>query len=249
MGKPVGPPAARAGMPSARRWRCTRSARRLTSLAGGGDLRFPHHACQAALAEAFTRGHPVRPRPAGGRHRPGRRGQDGHPGGNLVLVGELLDDYPAAAVRLLILDRRWDQDWDYEPGRPGRGGVRGWSGCRPRPDALTAPRQEMAVRRWRRPCGAGQRPRRARRAAHRRGRRRPGRPRPRLAPRTLVAGRRVLPEQATRLDRQARETAAGTPVVPSVSSLYPIAAVPAPPGTGGTSCQGFRPGALRSAGT
>lgn len=34
--------------------------------------------------------------------------------GNLVLVGDLLSGYPAAAVRLLILDRRWDQDWDYQ---------------------------------------------------------------------------------------------------------------------------------------
>jgi cysteinyl-tRNA synthetase len=34
--------------------------------------------------------------------------------GNLVLVSELLEDYPAGAIRLLILDRRWDQDWDYD---------------------------------------------------------------------------------------------------------------------------------------
>jgi cysteinyl-tRNA synthetase len=33
--------------------------------------------------------------------------------GNLVLVSDLLGSYPAGAVRLLILDRRWDQDWDY----------------------------------------------------------------------------------------------------------------------------------------
>jgi cysteinyl-tRNA synthetase len=58
--------------------------------------------------------------------------------GNLVLVSDLVRDYPAAAVRLLILDRRWDADWDFEfagldaaaarlerlhaaAGRPGRG--------------------------------------------------------------------------------------------------------------------------------
>jgi cysteinyl-tRNA synthetase len=62
--------------------------------------------------------------------------------GNLVLVTDLLRDYPPAAVRLLILDRRWDRDWDYEPadldaaaarlerlqaaaGRPERGGAAG----------------------------------------------------------------------------------------------------------------------------
>ena len=33
--------------------------------------------------------------------------------GNLVLVSDLLKEHPAAAVRLLILDRRWDQDWDF----------------------------------------------------------------------------------------------------------------------------------------
>ena len=61
--------------------------------------------------------------------------------GNLVLVGYLLKDYPAAAVRLLILDHPWDQDWDFSPpgldaaaarlerlhaaaGRPGRGAGR-----------------------------------------------------------------------------------------------------------------------------
>jgi cysteinyl-tRNA synthetase len=34
--------------------------------------------------------------------------------GNLVLIGDLLASYPAAAIRLLILDRRFDQDWDYD---------------------------------------------------------------------------------------------------------------------------------------
>jgi L-cysteine:1D-myo-inositol 2-amino-2-deoxy-alpha-D-glucopyranoside ligase len=32
----------------------------------------------------------------------------------LVLVTDLLRDYAAAAIRLLILDRRWDRDWDYQ---------------------------------------------------------------------------------------------------------------------------------------
>jgi cysteinyl-tRNA synthetase len=83
--------------------------------AGGADLRFPHHAYQAGLAEAFTG---VRPfsrarlntgvvRVAGAKMAKST--------GNLVLVGDLLKDHPAAAVRLLILDRRWDQDWDFSP--------------------------------------------------------------------------------------------------------------------------------------
>ena len=33
--------------------------------------------------------------------------------GNLVLVSDLLKEYPAAVVRLLVLDRHWDQDWDF----------------------------------------------------------------------------------------------------------------------------------------
>jgi cysteinyl-tRNA synthetase len=34
--------------------------------------------------------------------------------GNLTLVGDLLRDYPPAAIRLLILDRRWSAPWIYE---------------------------------------------------------------------------------------------------------------------------------------
>ena len=81
--------------------------------AGGGDLRFPHHAYQAALAEALTG---VRPfsrarlnagvvRVAGAKMAKST--------GNLILVSELLKEHSAAAVRLLILDRRWDRDWDF----------------------------------------------------------------------------------------------------------------------------------------
>jgi cysteinyl-tRNA synthetase len=33
--------------------------------------------------------------------------------GNLVLVRDLVDGHPAAAVRLMILDRPWGEDWDY----------------------------------------------------------------------------------------------------------------------------------------
>ena len=80
----------------------------------GGDLRFPHHAYQAGMAEVFTG---VRPfararlnvgvvRVAGAKMAKSA--------GNLVLVGDLLAGYPAAAVRLLILDRPWDEDWDYD---------------------------------------------------------------------------------------------------------------------------------------
>jgi L-cysteine:1D-myo-inositol 2-amino-2-deoxy-alpha-D-glucopyranoside ligase len=84
--------------------------------AGGGDLRFPHHAYQAALAETLTGVAPF----ARARLNAGTVCVAGakmaKSAGNLVLVTDLLRDYPAAAVRLLILDRRWDRDWDYEPG-------------------------------------------------------------------------------------------------------------------------------------
>jgi cysteinyl-tRNA synthetase len=81
--------------------------------AGGGDLRFPHHAYQAALAEAFTGVTPFsRSRLNAGVVRVAGA-KMAKSAGNLVLVSELLKEHSAAAVRLLILDRRWDQDWDF----------------------------------------------------------------------------------------------------------------------------------------
>jgi L-cysteine:1D-myo-inositol 2-amino-2-deoxy-alpha-D-glucopyranoside ligase len=81
--------------------------------AGGGDLRFPHHAYQAVMAEAFTGVTPfARARMNAGVVRMAGE-KMAKSAGNLVLVKEVLAGYPAAAVRLLILDRHWDQDWDY----------------------------------------------------------------------------------------------------------------------------------------
>ncbi len=81
--------------------------------AGGRDLRFPHHAYHSAMAEAFTG---VRPYARAWLHA-GTVTIDGvkmaKSAGNLVLVSDLLADHAAAAVRLMILDRRWAQDWDY----------------------------------------------------------------------------------------------------------------------------------------
>ncbi len=83
--------------------------------AGGGDLRFPHHACQAAMAEAFTGVTPFARAQldVGVVYVAGAKMAKS--AGNLVLVRDLLTDYPAAAVRLLILDRRWDADWEFDP--------------------------------------------------------------------------------------------------------------------------------------
>jgi L-cysteine:1D-myo-inositol 2-amino-2-deoxy-alpha-D-glucopyranoside ligase len=83
--------------------------------AGGADLRFPHHAYHAAMAEAFTG---VRPYARGWLHAGTVRvggAKMAKSTGNLVLVRDLLDRHPAAAVRLMILDRPWGEDWDYSP--------------------------------------------------------------------------------------------------------------------------------------
>jgi cysteinyl-tRNA synthetase len=37
--------------------------------------------------------------------------------GNLVLVDDLLRGYPAAAIRLLCLNRPWAEPWSYSPGQ------------------------------------------------------------------------------------------------------------------------------------
>ncbi len=83
--------------------------------AGGAELRFPHHAYHAAMTEAFTG---VRPYARAWFHT-GVVTIDGakmaKSAGNLVLVGDLLADHPAGAVRLMILDRPWAQGWDYRP--------------------------------------------------------------------------------------------------------------------------------------
>jgi cysteinyl-tRNA synthetase len=83
--------------------------------AGGADLVFPHHFCQAALAEALTGVTPFARAtlPVGVVRVAGQKMAKST--GNLVMVSDLLPRYQAAAVRLLILDRPWDQDWTYEP--------------------------------------------------------------------------------------------------------------------------------------
>ena len=83
--------------------------------AGGGDLRFPHHAYQAAMAEALTGVTPfARARLQSAVVTIGGA-KMAKSAGNLVLVKDLLASYPVAAIRMLILDRRWAADWDYHP--------------------------------------------------------------------------------------------------------------------------------------
>jgi cysteinyl-tRNA synthetase len=88
--------------------------------AGGADLRFPHHAYHSAMAEAFTG---VRPYARAWLHAGTVRVEGAKMAkstGNLVLVRDLVEDHPAAAVRLMILDRLWGEDWDYSPALLGR---------------------------------------------------------------------------------------------------------------------------------
>jgi cysteinyl-tRNA synthetase len=83
--------------------------------AGGADLGFPHHAYHAAIAEAFTGVTPhtrawfhVGTVTVGGAKM-------AKSAGNLVLVTDLLADHPSAVVRMMILDRLWQESWDYRP--------------------------------------------------------------------------------------------------------------------------------------
>jgi cysteinyl-tRNA synthetase len=82
---------------------------------GGGDLVYPHHACEAALAEGATGVTPF----ARGWLRAGILSVDGakmaKSTGNLVLVQDLLREHSPGAVRLLCLNRPWAQPWEYSP--------------------------------------------------------------------------------------------------------------------------------------
>jgi cysteinyl-tRNA synthetase len=83
---------------------------------GGGDLAFPHHAAEAALAEAATGVMPF----ARGWMRAGIVSINGakmaKSSGNLVLVEELLREHSPGAIRLMLLNRAWAANWEFEPG-------------------------------------------------------------------------------------------------------------------------------------
>ncbi|WNV73716.1 cysteine--tRNA ligase [Geodermatophilus sp. DSM 44513] len=84
-------------------------------LVGGADLAFPHHAHQAAMAEAASGVAPF----ARSRVHVGSVSQDGakmaKSTGNLTLVSDLLRDTTGPVLRLLVLDRPWSQPWEYRP--------------------------------------------------------------------------------------------------------------------------------------
>ncbi|HEX2850524.1 MAG TPA: cysteine--tRNA ligase [Acidimicrobiales bacterium] len=81
--------------------------------AGGSDLAFPHHAYEAAHAEAALGVAPF----ARAWLRVGTVRLEGEKMAkstrNLVFVHDLLERWPGEALRLLVLDRRWWDDWDY----------------------------------------------------------------------------------------------------------------------------------------
>jgi cysteinyl-tRNA synthetase len=81
--------------------------------AGGADLAFPHHAYEAAQAEAATGVSPFARSwmRMGTVHVAGEKMAKST--GNLVLVSDLLADHRAAAIRLLLLDRRWEESWEF----------------------------------------------------------------------------------------------------------------------------------------
>ena len=85
-------------------------------LLGGSDLLFPHHAYQAAMVEAATGVQPFARAIAhvGEVRVAGRKMAKST--GNLVLVSDLLQRYPAPVVRLGLLNRRWQEPWDCEDG-------------------------------------------------------------------------------------------------------------------------------------
>ncbi len=116
-GEPAWPSPWSPGRPG---WHAECSAMALTTYgpsldihAGGAELAFPHHAYEAAQAEAVSGVRPF----ARAWVRVGTVRLDGgkmaKSTGNLVLVGDLLKEHTPAAVRLLVLSRRWWEPWDY----------------------------------------------------------------------------------------------------------------------------------------
>jgi cysteinyl-tRNA synthetase len=82
---------------------------------GGADLAFPHHAFEAAQAEAVTGVAPF----ARAWLRAGMVTRGGEKmaksTGNLVFVDDVLQDATPAALRLLICQRRWWDSWEFDP--------------------------------------------------------------------------------------------------------------------------------------
>ncbi len=81
---------------------------------GGADLAFPHHECEIAQAEACAGQRPF-------AHYWLHTGMVYYQGakmskslGNLVMVGSLLDSYPADALRLYLHSHHYRAAWEYD---------------------------------------------------------------------------------------------------------------------------------------
>ena len=91
---------------------------------GGADLRFPHHAYEAAMAEAVTGVTPFARAwlHVGTVQVAGEKMAKS--AGNLVLVSDVVESHPPAALRLLLIDRPWARPWDFEPAALDRAAAR-----------------------------------------------------------------------------------------------------------------------------
>lgn len=80
--------------------------------AGGADLVYPHHAYELAMAEAASGVAPFARAwmHVGTVHWRGEKMAKST--GNLVLVGDLLTRHRPEAIRCLLLDRPWHDDWE-----------------------------------------------------------------------------------------------------------------------------------------
>ncbi|HXW35032.1 MAG TPA: cysteine--tRNA ligase [Acidimicrobiales bacterium] len=90
---------------------------------GGSDLVFPHHECERAQSESVTG-------VTFARHwlHVGMVGLHGKKMskslGNLVFVGDLLDEWEPEAIRLLLLSHHYREDWDFDAGELEKATVR-----------------------------------------------------------------------------------------------------------------------------
>ena len=82
---------------------------------GGADLAFPHHTCEIAQSEHFTGKAPFSRFwvHTGMVHQDGEKMSKSL--GNLTLVSDLLKDYSADAIRLLLLNHHYRYPWECFP--------------------------------------------------------------------------------------------------------------------------------------
>lgn len=79
---------------------------------GGADLAFPHHTCEIAQSEHFTGKAPFSRiwMHTGMVHQDGEKMSKSL--GNLTLVGDLLKDYSANAIRIALLNHHYRYPWE-----------------------------------------------------------------------------------------------------------------------------------------